>query len=267
MTFFSEVQQSANEALRKQESKERDLEKAQRKLKRLSDAMIPIKAEIEKLRGDVDNWITRHSELGLKSMDEIRGKVQEIQSRGRAVTFQSHQKMIASEEKVFRQKEAQLSLPEGGIETVAARYKEQDEKMASINREVGIHETNFKNLASTYKFLNSKYLKLRDFVSGTIALQFEEHCANKEYKGKLTFDHEKKTLVSKVDTNSRDGAKRDNSFGGHKQLSGGENSYSNVCLLLALSSVSPCPWQVLDEFDVFMYASLSMRLLSSYSRV
>lgn len=242
----------ANEAMKKQESKARDLEKVNRKLKRLCDEMIPINVEIDAYHREIENWMGRHSDLGLASMDDIRSKAQEIRSHGRAVSTQSHQKMILSEEKVFRQKEAQLALPEGGIETITARFQEQEEKLTNITREVGIHETNFKNLVSTYRFLNDKYLKLRDFVSVTIEAAFEEYCLNKDYKGKLTFDHEKKTLVSKVDTNSRDGSRRDSSFGGHKQLSGGENSYSNVCLLLALSSVSPCPWQVLDEFDVFM---------------
>ena len=55
-----------------------------------------------------------------------------------------------------------------------------------------------------------------------------------------------------VDVNSRTSERAPKAFGGHKQLSGGENSYSNVCLLLALSAISTCPWQVLDEFDVFM---------------
>ena len=52
--------------------------------------------------------------------------------------------------------------------------------------------------------------------------------------------------------NSRTSERAPKAFGGHKVLSGGENSYSNVCLLLALSAISTCPWQVLDEFDVFM---------------
>ena len=60
------------------------------------------------------------------------------------------------------------------------------------------------------------------------------------------------TLPLQVDVNSRTSERAPKAFGGHKQLSGGENSYSNVCLLLALSAISTCPWQVLDEFDVFM---------------
>ena len=228
------------------------MDKVTGKIKRISDQMNPIQAEIDNLERNINEWIASHSDLGLTSIDAIRTKTQEIQSRGRAVSSQSHQRAISSEEKLFRQKEAQLALPEGGIETVNARFQEQEEKMTNITREIANHTENYKGLAQTHQFLSGKYAKLQEFLSVTIQTVFEEYCAHKEYRGKLTFDHEKKTLVSKVDVNSRDGARRESSFGGHKQLSGGENSYSNVCLLLALSSVSPCPWQVLDEFDVFM---------------
>lgn len=214
--------------------------------------MNPIQTEIDKFQRQIDEWMASHSDLGYNSIDAIRRKAQEIQSCGRGVSSQSHQKAIFAEEKLFRQKEAKLALPEGGIETVNARFQEQEEKMTNITREIANHTENYKGLADAHKKFSEKYAKLQEFLSATIQDTFEIYCEHKNYIGKLTFDHEKKTLVSKVDVNSRDGARRESSFGGHKQLSGGENSYSNVCLLLALSSVSPCPWQVLDEFDVFM---------------
>ena len=37
-----------------------------------------------------------------------------------------------------------------------------------------------------------------------------------------------------------------------KSLSGGEKSYSTICLLLALWDAMDVPFRALDEFDVFM---------------
>ena len=39
-----------------------------------------------------------------------------------------------------------------------------------------------------------------------------------------------------------------------KSLSGGERSYTTLCLLLAMGKNVNCPFRVMDEFDVFMDA-------------
>ena len=37
-----------------------------------------------------------------------------------------------------------------------------------------------------------------------------------------------------------------------RQLSGGERSYTTLCLLLALGHVIECPFRLMDEYDVFL---------------
>jgi chromosome segregation ATPase len=241
-----------DEAGKKQEAKRRDHDKIEFKLRRLGVTMAPIQSDVNLLQRQIDEWISSNSESGLLSVDAIRTKANELTSRRRGISSQSLQKQIASETKTFRQKEATLELPEGGIETVNARFQEQEEKLESIQREIDVHKANWKQLGDIARTLADRHHRLLHFLAGSIECSYSEYLAHKNYKGKMIFDHEKFTLTTNVDVNSRDSSKAVSSAGSHKNLSGGENSYSNVCLLLALSSVSPCPWQVLDEFDVFM---------------
>jgi chromosome segregation ATPase len=241
----------AEEAAKKQDAKSRELDKVAAKLRRLSAAMVPMQSEITAFQVKIEEWLVKNASLGMQSVEAIKHKAQEILASRRG-NIESLKKLIETDQKIYRQKEASLQLPEGGIETVNARFREQEEKLESIDREITVHMKNYKSLSDTHKLLSERYGTLRHFLCSTVEVSFEEYLQHKKYKGKMTFDHDKCTLMTTVDVNSRDSAKEAHSAGSHKNLSGGENSYSNVCLLLALSSVSPCPWQVLDEFDVFM---------------
>ena len=251
-THFAGQQQVQDEAERKQQEKQRDKDKLSSKSQQIFRLMAPIQAEVSGLQNHINAWLVSKTEQGFTSIEVIRTKAQEICSRARGISPQSLQKTISSEKKAFKQQEASLALPEGGVETINARFRELEEKLDNIQREVAVHRTNYSELMKTHMKLHSNYVTLRDFLSGTVELAYQEYLSKKNYEGKLIFDHDKLTMISSVDVNTRDSAKSKSSFAGHKQLSGGENSYSNVCLLLAFSSVSPCPWQVLDEFDVFM---------------
>ncbi len=253
----------SNEAARRQDAKNRELDKKKYQFQRVCALKAPLQKELNDFQRQINEWLTANSSSGIQSIDGIKTQANALLSSRRGVSTQSLQKQIANEQKVFRQKEASLELPEGGIEAVNARFQEQEEKMESIDREIAVHLKNYNDLASTHRSLQKRYVELRNFLCGSVESSFEIYLMHKKYVGKMTFDHEKCILTTNVDVNSRGSTKEVSAVGSHKNLSGGENSYSNVCLLLALSSVSPCPWQVLDEFDVFMY--LKTPLHSAYA--
>lgn len=65
----------------------------------------------------------------------------------------------------------------------------------------------------------------------------------------MDFDHSQKTLTLRCQVdNFDDNTQRDDV----KQLSGGERSFTTLCLLLALGHVIDTPFRILDEYDVFM---------------
>ncbi|CAE6468016.1 unnamed protein product [Rhizoctonia solani] len=69
------------------------------------------------------------------------------------------------------------------------------------------------------------------------------------YRGSIDFDHKSHTLDLRVITDEANPHAKDKD---PKALSGGEKSFSTICLLMSLWEALGCPIRCLDEFDVFM---------------
>ncbi len=72
----------------------------------------------------------------------------------------------------------------------------------------------------------------------------------KDYDGKLKFNHSTEELVIEVRADSQ--TQHSEATSNARQLSGGERSYTTVCFIMALWKVIEPPFRCLDEFDVFM---------------
>ncbi|GJJ13315.1 hypothetical protein Clacol_007567 [Clathrus columnatus] len=126
----------------------------------------------------------------------------------------------------------------------------------------------------------SKWMSFRRFIALRTKYQFQHYLWNRGYYGKVLFDHNNGVLDIKVQTEDQAGKQvRDKD---PRSLSGGEKSYSTICLLLALWEAIQCPIRCLgelmadvpctscpersftDEFDVFMDSvnrRVSMKLM------
>lgn len=83
----------------------------------------------------------------------------------------------------------------------------------------------------------------------------------RKFRGDLRIDQKAKELDLSVEP---DITKSDASGRQTKTLSGGEKSFSTVCLLLALWDAMGAPTRCLDEFDVFMDSvnrDISMKMI------
>lgn len=70
-------------------------------------------------------------------------------------------------------------------------------------------------------------------------MQFQLHLSKRGYFGKVLFDHEKERLELRVqndDLAATQGLSKD-----PRSLSGGEKSFSTICLLLSLWEAIGCP--------------------------
>ncbi|KAI5122964.1 hypothetical protein M0805_006843 [Coniferiporia weirii] len=119
-----------------------------------------------------------------------------------------------------------------------------------------------KVLKQSVVFRLNRWHDFRRHIALRTKLQFQYHLANRAYFGKVLFDHDKQRLELKVQTDDQAATQGMNKD--PKSLSGGEKSFSTICLLLALWEAIGCPIRCLDEFDVFMDAvnrRISMRMM------
>ncbi|KAJ2319784.1 Structural maintenance of chromosomes protein 6, partial [Coemansia sp. RSA 2610] len=111
----------------------------------------------------------------------------------------------------------------------------------------------------------NKWTQFRDSMTMRTKLHFVKNLHQRGYTGKLEFDHSQCTLIPKVKTDQdlvSENVSNGNSASGKgyqrkdtRSLSGGEKSFTTICLLLSLWETMNCPVRALDEFDVFMDAA------------
>ena len=115
---------------------------------------------------------------------------------------------------------------------------------------------NYEDLDDLLLVLKQSFMKRMDqfrrfqrHISARARIAFSYLLLQRAFRGKLSIDHKTKLLDVHVEpdetTKSGKGRKA-------KTLSGGEKSFSSICLLLALWEAMGAPLRCLDEYDVFM---------------
>ncbi|KAH8727160.1 dna repair protein-like protein rad18 [Phaeosphaeriaceae sp. PMI808] len=135
----------------------------------------------------------------------------------------------------------------------------QDELLRAANQAKRVHQEARKefddieglkaHLISTLNNRQQRWQQFRSGISVRARVTFNYLLSERKFRGSLNIDHKKGLLDIHVqpDITEKSGDGRQT-----KTLSGGEKSYSTVCLLLALWDAMGSPIRCLDEFDVFM---------------
>ena len=103
-------------------------------------------------------------------------------------------------------------------------------------------------------------------ITARARVQFMYLLSERGFRGQLQANHKQKALDLKVEP---DETLKANQGRKTMTLSGGEKSFSTICLLLALWEAMGAPIRCLDEFDVFMDSvnrEISMKMMIDNAR-
>jgi chromosome segregation ATPase len=207
--------------------------------------------KLEEMNGDIDNWT------------EQARAVSERVNIPPGLTYDALDKKYRRLGKDYAAFEKNLG---GSKEQIAARAAECSEGYNRAQQEMKDMEKLLDKLLESLGERKSRWKLFRSLISHRIKIQFMYMLSERGFRGRVVMDHKQKMMEIQVepDITTRDGNGR-----GVRTLSGGEKSFTQICLLLAIWEAMGSPVRCLDEFDVFMDAvnrTISVNLLIEGAR-
>ncbi|KAM9195799.1 structural maintenance of chromosomes protein 6 isoform 2-T3 [Mergus octosetaceus] len=277
----------SEENKKKMESAKKEMQEQSRRMEELNNIL----QEAEKRFEEIKEKIHQVEEIAGPIKDELSKADSEVENRKRRwqhyedrkkehlACIKKHKELLAAKEKELEEKTAQarqiyaerieVSRTVKSLDAEMNRLREQinSEKNHHGNREEIIQQ--FLDAKERYEDANIKVKNLKRFImlleeimtqrfriyrqflrllSLRCKLYFDYLLRIRACCGKILFDHKNETLSITVQPGEEDKA----ALNDVRSLSGGERSFSTVCFILSLWSITESPFRCLDEFDVYM---------------
>ncbi|KAJ3918572.1 P-loop containing nucleoside triphosphate hydrolase protein [Lentinula edodes] len=208
---------------------------------------------------EFESWTNSASEIGdrvetnrkpediQRQMDNVKNALQEREKRHHSFDLHfSFKRQGATVDQIIKE----VNTTKEKLERAQKDYKQ----MLQLN----------KILRASLAARLSRWQEFRRHIALRCKMVFRYNLSQRGYFGNILFNHSEQTLSLKVQTDdqlsTQDGSKEKDP----RSLSGGEKSFSTICLLLSLWESIGCPLRCLDEFDVFMDAvnrRISMKMM------
>ncbi|NXT85516.1 SMC6 protein, partial [Zapornia atra] len=281
------LEEEVEENKGKMESVKKDMEQQSRKLEELKNILQATEKKFE----DMKEKIHQVDEIAGPVKDELNQADSEVDSCKRYLQhcedkqkehlacIKKHKELLVAKEKVLEEKIAQARQIYSERIEVSRTVKSLDAEMnrlrERINSESNRHGNReeivqqFRDAKERYEDANSKVRNLKKFInlleeimaqrfriyhqflrllSLRCKLYFDHFLRIRACSGKILFDHKNEALSITVQPREEDRA----ALNDMRALSGGERSFSTVCFILSLWSITESPFRCLDEFDVYM---------------
>ncbi|KAJ4412020.1 Structural maintenance of chromosomes protein 6 [Gnomoniopsis sp. IMI 355080] len=246
-------------ALKTEKIKHREFEtrlsKAENKVKRYQDSRQIVLVEKNEAHDKHHIAINRkqHLEEKRQRLGETVAEFTEEANRvcrrvhiGEGETYDFIEKKLDSLDKALKERERRRGMTDAQVQQRLVEAKEALETLKlNITRARNTNQLLKKSLVERLV----KWRKFQRYISSSSRANFMYLLSEREYRGKLILDHENHALEVQVEP---DKTRKSAAARNTKTLSGGEKSFSSICLLLAIWEAMGSPLRCLDEFDVFM---------------
>ncbi|KAM9382214.1 structural maintenance of chromosomes protein 6 [Phaethornis superciliosus] len=245
---------------------EKKFEEMKEKIHQVEEIAGPIKDELNEADSEVGNskrrlqhyqdkqkehlaCIKRHKDLLAAKEKELEEKTaQARQIYSERIEVSRTVKSLDAEMNRLRERINSENVRHGNREEIVQQFHDAKERYEDANHKV-------KNLKKFIKLLEEimtqRFKIYRHFLrllSLRCKLYFDHLLRIRACSGKILFDHKNETLSITVQPREEDKA----ALNDMRSLSGGERSFSTVCFILSLWSITESPFRCLDEFDVYM---------------
>lgn len=232
-----------------------ELEQRYQALRTHKSKQMRLKRSLDEIENLIQANEEKHRTCQLECEQVCRKAQQHCNSEQRIAVTESHEyygkKLTHIQQKIDRERQRF----EGMNLTDLAVDKE--EKTLQFERQKTILDRYVENLQELRQMLQerqSMWKLLRNEIAHRSSMEFNRLMLNNNFAGKLKFSHSGGTLEITVVQNDQAATTRASRITNMKELSGGERSYTQISLLIALGQCIECPFRVMDEFDVFMDA-------------
>ncbi|EGX96570.1 RecF/RecN/SMC protein [Cordyceps militaris CM01] len=255
---------------KKAEAAKRDLEGVRREAEEVSERVQKADMKIQSTESMRRIAVTKknaaYEQIDIERAERRRAELRRDQKAEEVADFTSQALMVAPD---------RVHIPEGdNYESIEKKYQKIGDQLAMREKRLGatdqqifdraneakrhyetvVEETdNLDRMIDSLKGAITQRLDLwRRFqrqISARIRIQFNYLLSERGFRGKINLQHKERKVVIHIepDETRTSAAGRDT-----KTLSGGEKSFSSICMLLSVWEAIGSPIRCLDEFDVFM---------------
>ncbi|RDX50230.1 P-loop containing nucleoside triphosphate hydrolase protein [Lentinus brumalis] len=297
------LQDALQESLEEKANIVQQYEALAREKQKVADEGKPFATEHEHIRKQIDEFSEKRQAIKDQITTVVTDRMREDQliqhhknkaeaEREKLKTAEEAAKDVEAEFETWTQKAAdycerfpnprKVEVVQRNLEAVQAALKDRERRQGASIEEIAeeLHrkKTALDTARKEIKALNSLNRALKKSVKARLArwhefrrhialrckVYFGYHLSNRGYFGKVLFDHVNGKLELKVQTDDQTLTQANTREKDPRSLSGGEKSFSTICLLLSLWESIGCPIRCLDEFDVFMDAvnrRISMKMM------
>jgi chromosome segregation ATPase len=205
----------------------------------VKDAAMASRERAERLREEQSQTVAEFTQLA-SAVSAHRVHIEEGE------THQSIEHKYDTHLKMLKKRLQQAGASEEDInnEALAATnaYKQAKEMLITQQQEQNITKQNL-------EYRKDMWRQFQRHISARTRVNFQYLLSERGFRGRLELDHPNKKLSCRIEP---DETRKSAAGRSTKTLSGGEKSFSSICMLLAIWEAMGSPLRCLDEFDVFM---------------